>query len=123
MGGLTALHAELDSRRFLTGFALGPLLPLIPDDVDPDGAVEAAKEQLVAGLHALLPQTGASAATTEALAGFVSDFPHPQHKFSLDVSAATPVTAAALEAAGSPAQLTALLRQLTVTATYTGAVR
>ncbi len=122
-GGLTILHADLDSRRFLTGFALSPLLPLLPDD-DPGAAVEAGKLQAVAGLRAMLPQTGASAATIDALAGFVADFPHPQHPFTIDVSAASPVTAKAIGTAGDgPSQLTALLRQLTVTASYAGALR
>lgn len=121
--GLTSLQMDLDSRRFLAGFALSPLLPLLPDD-DPGAAVEAAKQEAVTSLRALLPQAGASAATTDALAGFVADFPHPQHPFTLSVSAANPVTANAIEAAGgSPSQLTALLRQLSVTASYTGAFR
>ena len=90
---------------------------------------KAVKQGLVADLRTLLPQTGAtqgevSGATTEALAGFVSDFPHPQHRFTLDVSATAPVTAEAVEAAAdSPMRRAALLRQLDGTASYTGAPR
>jgi hypothetical protein len=122
-GGLTSLHLDLDSRRFLTGFALSPLLPFLPDD-DPGGAVEAAKREVVGDMHAMLPQAGVSATTTDALVGFVADFPHPAHPFTIDVSAASPVTANAIEAASrSPSRLMALLRLLTISARYTGAFR
>ncbi|WP_284944455.1 hypothetical protein [Acidisoma cladoniae] len=122
-GGLMSLHLDLDSRGFLTGFALSPLLPLLPDD-DPGGAVEAVKREAVGGIRALLPQADVSATTTDALVGFVADFPHPKHPFTIDISAVSPVTANVIEAASSsPARLMALLRLLTISARYTGAFR
>jgi hypothetical protein len=122
-GGLTKLHLDLDSRRFLTGFALSPLLPFLPDQ-DPGGFVEASKREVVVGLRALLPISESSSTTIEALAGVVSDFPHPQHPFTIDVSSQSPVTAQVMrEAIGNSLHLAALLKRLTIIASYTGTIR
>ena len=72
-------------------------------------------------MRALLPQSGASPATVDAVAAFVSDFPHPLHVFDLHVQARTPVTLDDMQrAAGSPLALAALVQTLTVTASYAG---
>jgi hypothetical protein len=73
------------------------------------------------GVRALLPLTGASAKTIDALASFVADFPHPTHPFTIDVSAVSPITPQSIEeATDRPARLVSLLKRLTITASYTG---
>jgi hypothetical protein len=116
-----ALH--LDSQRFIVNFVLPFLLDVLPDE-NPGGAVDYGKAQAVATIRALLPQVGASEQTVGAVTGFIADFPNPQHVLDFAVTAAKPVTVTALEdAAGDPATATALLRTLTVTASYTGEPR
>ena len=119
-GRLVSLGLHMDSRRFITAFLLAPLLPFLPDN-DPGAAVEMAKQQAVAGVRALLPQSGASPATVDAIAGFIVDFPHPLHVFDLHVQPRTPVTLNELQrAADSPSALAALVQTLTITASYAG---
>ena len=121
--GLKSLHLDLDSRTFLAGYILPVIANLLPDE-DPDAAYQAGKAKVVAAIRALLPASGASADTADALAGPVVDFPRPKHPFVLDIEAATPITPDAVLAAGDdPARLPALLRALSVTATYAGPLR
>ena len=121
--GLRSLHLELDSRTFLSGYVLPLVMNMLPDD-DPDGAFQAGRTKVIAAINALLPASGASADTTGAVAEVVADFPHPKHPAVLDVEAITPITPdAVLAAADDPARLPALLRALTITATYAGALR
>jgi len=118
--GLRTLELHLDSRRFIVAFLLASLLPFLPDD-DPGGAVERIKAQVIAALHVQLPTGGASAATVNAVASFIADFPHPQHVFDLTVTATPLVTVGALEQAVSDLAAAArLMRTLTVTASYAG---
>ncbi len=121
--GLRSLALTVDSRRFLVAFVLPSLLSFLPDD-DPGSAVDRAKAQAGLAVRFYLPQAGATADTVAAVAGFIGDFPHPQHVFDLRVSASTPVTGAAIErSAASPAAASAVMRTLTVTASYAGEAR
>ncbi len=121
--GLRSLALTVDSRRFLVAFVLPSLLSFLPD-ADPGGAVDRAKAQAEIAARIYLPQAGATADTVAAVAGFIGDFPHPRHAFDLHVTASTPVTGAAIErSAESPAAASAVVRTLTVTATYAGDAR
>ena len=121
--GLRSLALTIDSRRFLVAFVLPSLLSFLPDD-DPGGAVDRAKAQAVVAARFYLPQGGATAETVAAVAGFIGDFPHPQHVFELRLAASTPVTGAALErSAASPAAASAVARSVMVTASYAGEAR
>lgn len=117
---LRSVRLHMDSRRFLLTFALAPLASTLPED-DPGGAVDRAKAQVIDTLRTLLPGMGASTGTVDALAGFVADFPRPQHVLDLDVTADPPLgadTVAALLA--DPAQASTLLKGVAITATYAG---
>ena len=117
---MRSIQLHMDSRRFVPAFLLGSLVAVLPAD-DPGAAVEKAKAQAVATVRALLPAAAATAETVDAGAGFIADFPHPLRVLDVGVSAAAPVTLAAMGvAAGDAAQAAALLKTLTVTATYAG---
>ena len=121
--GFRSLRLELDSRTFLSGYVLPLVANLLPDE-EPDAAFQAGRARVIAAINALLPASGASADTTEAVATLVADFPRPNHPSVLDVAASTPITPDAVTAAiDDPSRLPALLRALTVTATYAGALR
>ncbi len=117
---IQSLTLHMDSRRFIAAFVLASLMGVLPDD-DPGGAVDRSKAQAAAAVRALLPQAGATQQSIDAIAAFIGDFPHPQHVFDLSMTATTPVTMAMVEAAsGGTAAAIALLRTLTVAATYSG---
>ncbi len=121
--GVRSIHVDLNSRTFLSGYGLPVIVNFLPAD-DPDGAFRAAQAKAVAAVRALLPASGASADTVEAVAGLVADFPHPKHPGMLDIEASTPITFDAILAAiDEPARLPALLRALTLTATYAGTIQ
>lgn len=117
---LASLHLHFDSRSFLGMFAVPFLVPQLPQD-DPQAAYDQIKTRVVAEIRALLPVTGASAQTIDAVASFAEDFPHPRHVLDLSLESSPPATIVdVMAAAGDPASVTALLHRLTVTATYTG---
>ena len=121
--GLRSLHLELDSRTFLSSYVLPLIVNLLPDQ-DPDAAFQAGRDKVIAAINTLLPASGASAETTQAVAGLVADFPHPRHPAVLDIEASTPIIPdAVLAATDDPARLPALLRALSLKASYAGALR
>lgn len=120
---LRSVTLHSDSRRFILGYVLPTLLAFLPDE-DPGGAVERARGEAIAKLRTLLPLAGATAATVEALAAFVADFPQAPRVLDLAVAATGPVTGDTLgRALADPAEAVKLMRMLRVQARYEGDAR
>ena len=118
---LRTLRLHMDSQRLLVQFALPAAVAALPGG-DLSAEMAQAKTRLAVLARAYLPRAGATPETVDALATLVADFPRAQHVLDLTVSANPPFPFRAVgDSEGKPAAIDALLRTLSVAATYTGA--
>lgn len=123
-----SLRLHMDSQRFPLQFALGAAVASLPDGVpgeepgeEPGAAMDAAKARAVTLVRTYMPLTSATPDAVDAVSAFVADFPRPQHVLDLAVTASLPFKLRSVGDAADKADLArAVLRGLTVTATYAG---
>ena len=77
-------------ERMVTPFVAGFLAASAPQ-ADPEAAINAQKLATVAMIRGMLPAYGVAPGTVDALARFVSDFPHPTGKLQCSLQAEPPL--------------------------------
>ncbi len=120
--GLRSLRFRLGAPRFLLDFVLPPLAIRLPATGTGE-AVEAAKALAEREARTALAAAGAEAATIEAIAGLIRDFPRPRHPFALTVivpEGTPPLTVAEVVGIGTLADLVPLLSRARIGAAYEG---
>ena len=117
---LQSLTVDFDNQGMLEGYALLPALLALPDgETDPEGAVAAAKAQAMAQL-AILVVAGVPKDSVAAIGRFIQSMPQPRGPFRLSIAPQPALALAELAEAqsGDPAKLMALVKRLSLTASY-----
>lgn len=118
---LRSLSFDLHSKRFIAVYVLPIVAGALSSDPDPGATVEAQKRAVSDQVQATGHAAGVAEATVSAISGFIEDFPHPRHPFTLALNPERPITQTAMrEAVRSPEALAALVWATGITATYEG---
>jgi hypothetical protein len=75
---LKSLRIHLDNQGFVESYLVAPLAgALLQGADDPDATVKQMQQTVITTMRGMLAPTMTPPATTDALAAFVADFPHP----------------------------------------------